>query len=140
MGLNRAISRQGGGNISIDPTWVILQDVSRITAEAFEGHGGKISIQTQGLFVSPDSKISASSELGVSGTVRVDAPESNVISELANLSQDYLDGGGLLGDRCTAGGAGAFAVRGGPAVPTAPDEALASPLVELAGSGLARAR
>jgi hypothetical protein len=128
-----------GGNISIDPTWVILEDGSVISADAHEGHGGNVSIRTQGLFVSPDSRISASSELGVDGTVAVDSPETNLAGELASLSQAYLDAGSLIGDRCGAG-AGSFALRDGPAVLAAPDGMLASPLLRLAANGLAQAR
>lgn len=129
-----------GGNISIDPEWVLLDDGSVISAEAHAGNGGNISIRTQGLFVSPDSRISASSQYGVSGTVAIDSPESNLSGELANLSQDYVDAAGLIGDRCGAGstGAGSFAVSDAVAIAPAPDEALSSPLLELSAEGLAQ--
>ena len=49
---------------------MILID-SRIAADAFRGSGGNVRITTQGLFVEPQSKISASSELGVDGEVEI---------------------------------------------------------------------
>jgi hypothetical protein len=131
-----------GGNISIDPTWVLLEDGSRISANAHSGNGGNISIRTQGLFVSPDSEISASSALGIDGTVEVDSPETNLTGELAQLSQSYLDAASLIGDRCAAAGRaqGSFALRDGAAIPLPPDAGLASPLVQPLEDELVRAR
>jgi large exoprotein involved in heme utilization and adhesion len=131
-----------GGNISIDPTWVLLENGSVISANAHAGNGGNVSIRTQGLFVSPDSRISASSALGIDGTVEVDAPETNLTGELAQLSQSYLDAASLIGDRCGAAGRaqGSFALRDGVVIPLPPDAALASPLLHPLGNELARAR
>jgi large exoprotein involved in heme utilization and adhesion len=130
-----------GGNISIDPIWVILDDGSLISTRATEGRGGDISIRTQGLFVSPDSSISAASQFGVSGTVAVDSPESNLSGELATMSRDYLDATALLAGRCTGrSGAGRFAVDEGYAIPAAPDSSLPSSLRELSLDALARVK
>jgi hypothetical protein len=126
-----------GGNISIDPVWVILDDGSLISTRATQGQGGDISIRTQGLFVSPDSEISAASKFGVSGTVAIDSPESNLPGELANLSRDYLDAAARLGGRCASrSAAGRFAVDERLAIPPAPDGALASPFPELSAEPL----
>jgi hypothetical protein len=89
-----------GGNITIDPDWVILEDGSRIRANAYEGQGGNIDITTKGLFVSADSKIDASSELGVSGTVQVSSPETYLSGSLAPLSDRYLEEVELRRERC----------------------------------------
>ena len=57
-----------GGNITIDPQFVIL-DHSSIIAEAVEGHGGNITINAGAYIASADSVVSATSQLGISGTV-----------------------------------------------------------------------
>ena len=54
-----------------NPDFVIVENGGRIIANAFEDQGGNIDITTKALLVSDDSIISASSELGVSGIVRV---------------------------------------------------------------------
>ena len=78
-----------GGNITIsNPDFVILENGARIIANATEGQGGNIDITTKALLVSDDSVISASSELGVSGTVQVNAPDSDLTTNLETLSQD----------------------------------------------------
>ena len=92
-----------GGNITISsPDFVILENGGKIIANAFEGQGGNIDITTKALLVSDDSTISASSELGVSGTVQVNAPDSDLTTNLETLSQDYLDAVELR-NRCAEG-------------------------------------
>ncbi|MCK5544804.1 MAG: filamentous hemagglutinin N-terminal domain-containing protein [Desulfobulbaceae bacterium] len=85
-----------GGNISIDPVFVILNN-SDIIANAYEGSGGNISLTADYLFVWPDSRIEASSQLGVDGAVEIASPEIDLSSSLvvlpdsgttAELSQD----------------------------------------------------
>jgi hypothetical protein len=118
-----------GGNITIDPDWVILEDGSRIVASAYEGQGGNIDITTKGLFVSADSKIDASSELGVSGTVQVSSPETYLSGSLAPLSDRYLEEVQLRRERCAELGAedaGSFVLGGGSGVPEIPDAPLPS--------------
>jgi large exoprotein involved in heme utilization and adhesion len=74
-----------GGNILIDPQLVILNN-SRIIAEAVKGHGGDININA-GLFIaSADSIASASSQLGISGTVEISGPRVDVNGALVVLS------------------------------------------------------
>ena len=51
---------------------------SRITANAIKGRGGNIKIKATGLFVSPDSSITATSESGIDGTVNIDTPNPNL--------------------------------------------------------------
>jgi filamentous hemagglutinin family protein len=74
-----------GGNIDIDPTFVLIfpptgPNGSDIIAKAERGNGGKINISTQGLFGTAQRKssdgnrsndIDASSEFGASGQVQI---------------------------------------------------------------------
>lgn len=76
-----------GGNINIDSGLVVLLDNSSITANAEDARAGKIKINTLGLFRSPDSQITASSELGpqFDGNVEIKA-EITDFSEDPNLT------------------------------------------------------
>lgn len=94
-----------GGNIVIDPQFVILQGNSALTANAVTGDGGNITIRIteRGAFLqSPSSIVSASSEFGVDGTVRVEGPARDVSSGLRALDVSYLDASGLVRSACAA--------------------------------------
>ena len=90
-----------GGNISIDPTFLVL-NASSIIADAFGGNGGNINIVADNIFLSFDSVVSASSKLGVSGTIRFSSPVIDVSGKLASLPISYLDASGLLSNLCAA--------------------------------------
>jgi hypothetical protein len=73
------------GNVTTK-SGVLLLDSSRLSANAFGGDGGKLLIATEGLIESPDSRITATSATGVSGTVAVNASANDVTASLAELS------------------------------------------------------
>jgi len=90
-----------GGNIAIDPQLVIL-DHSSIIAEAIEGHGGNITI-TAGQFIpSSDSIVSATSELGISGTIVINGPRVDVNGALVVLSSQLRGRTEVLREACAA--------------------------------------
>jgi filamentous hemagglutinin family protein len=90
-----------GGNIAIDPQLVILNH-SSIIAQAIEGHGGNITI-TAGQFIpSSDSIVSASSELGISGTVVINGPRVDVNGALVVLSSQLRGRTEVLREACAA--------------------------------------
>lgn len=72
-----------GGNITIDADLVLLIDKSNIFANAENAQGGNIRINTTGFIKSPDSQVTATSQLGeqFDGNVEVEA-------EITNFSQD----------------------------------------------------
>ncbi|MGQ0557086.1 MAG: two-partner secretion domain-containing protein [Nitrospiraceae bacterium] len=120
----------GGGNISIDPDFVILNG-SQILAQAFAGSGGAINV-TAGLFLAdPASVVDASSTLGVSGTVQINAPINNLSSVVARLPESLLAVQALLRASCAAklaqGATSSFVERGRDGIPAGPDGLLASP-------------
>ncbi|MDB5867576.1 MAG: filamentous hemagglutinin family outer membrane protein [Betaproteobacteria bacterium] len=90
-----------GGNITIDPTFVVL-DGSQIIANAFGGNGGNIDITTDALLRSGDSVIQASSQLGVQGTIRISAPDSDLAGGLTPLAGGLFDPSLLLRESCSA--------------------------------------
>lgn len=95
----------GGGNIDIDPIFIVL-DSSKITANAEGGNGGNITLVAENLLLSPDSEITASSNLGVDGTVVVNAPSSNLGSELETVPEASQDASKLFRNDCVAVGSG----------------------------------
>ncbi len=132
----------GGGNISIDPQFVVLQN-SQIIANAFGGPGGNINIIAGQLIADPATVISASSALGIDGTVNIVAPESDVSASLAVLPASFLDAASLMQAGCGAARAGLSSLvevgRGG--LPSDPDDYLPSLDLDAMvrnGSGAAR--
>ena len=132
----------GGGNIFIDPQFVILQN-SQIIANAFGGPGGNISIVAGQLIADPLTAITASSALGIDGSVNIDAPDTDVSAGLAVLPVSFLDAASLLRAGCSGARAGLSSLvevgRGG--LPPDPDGYLPSlDLGALAHSGAVASR
>jgi filamentous hemagglutinin family protein len=100
-----ATSVQGGagngGNIAIDPRFLILND-SGIVANAFGGNGGNISIAADHFIPSADSLVQASSQLGIAGSISISSPVVNVGQALSLLPANYLDASRFLRRSCTA--------------------------------------
>jgi len=90
-----------GGNITIDPVFVILQN-SQIIANAFGGNGGNISIVSQFFLQDTASLVQASSQLGISGSVLISAPQVDLSSSLTVLPSAFFDASGLLRESCAA--------------------------------------
>ena len=85
-----------GGNITIDSETILGLENSDITANAVEGDGGNITIDTDfvvGLEARPRltqfSDITASSDLGVDGTVTVNAPDNNLGDDAVVVFTNY---------------------------------------------------
>jgi hypothetical protein len=112
-----------GGKISIDPQYIILQG-SQIIANAYEGTGGSITLVADQFLQDPLSTVSASSTLGVSGTVDIQAPISNVSGIIAPLSGTFISATDLLRERCMArirgGKYSSFIVGGRDGLPSEP--------------------
>ncbi len=97
-----------GGNISLDPEFIILEN-SQILAKAVEGQGGNISlVATNAVLVDPLSVLDASSALGVSGSVDIQAPIQNLSGTIAPLPEETTPVTALYGVRCAAGQGGNF--------------------------------
>jgi large exoprotein involved in heme utilization and adhesion len=121
-----------GGNITIDPQFVVLQN-SQIVANAFQGRGGNIQIQAQQVFLAdPTSLVSASSALGINGQVNIQAPVTSISGAVDPLPQAFAQGAELLRSRCAErlreGTVSRFVVAGRDGVPLEPGSLLLSPL------------
>ena len=99
-----------GGNIDINAPLIVAfpNENSDITANAFSGRGGNVTINTQGLFglqardeLTPLSDITASSELGFSGNVTINTPETDPDRALVDLPVDIVRP--QLTQRCSPG-------------------------------------
>jgi filamentous hemagglutinin family protein len=121
-----------GGNIAIDTQFIVTfpRDNSDITANAFLGSGGNVTLSAKGIFgiefreqLTPLNDITASSQFGVSGNVTITNPEVDPSSGLIELSSDVIDPADRVVDGCTVAAGNSFTVtgRGGlPEDPTAP--------------------
>ena len=130
-----------GGNITIDPQFVILQNHSQILATAVEGTGGNILIVTPVFLADQTSIVDASSQFGRSGTVTIQSPTAQLAGTLATLPQSVRQAAALTTVRCAAqmgGQASSFVVAGRDTLPAEPGgwmmSALTPPL-SLAGRG-----
>jgi len=104
-----------GGNIFIDPTFVILEN-SRITANAFGGSGGNIRIIATYFLNTLDSLVDASSQAGLPGTVQISSPNTNLSTQLKVLPAAFFDATQLVREACAgrgvASGAGGSSLVG----------------------------
>jgi filamentous hemagglutinin family protein len=119
--------RQGagtGGNIQINSDFVVSAPLenSDITANAYAGDGGNVSIKAQGIYWMikrsradlesllkdppfdpdrlPTNDITASSELGVEGEVTIDTPDLDPSRGLVELPGAPVDASRLIAQRC----------------------------------------
>ena len=102
-----------GGNIDIDPPFVVLNH-SNIIANAFGGNGGNIQISAGQFLKSADSRVEASSRLGINGNISILAPDVDVGSSLGVPTADFLDASRLLQGSCGGAdlGGNSFVLRG----------------------------
>jgi filamentous hemagglutinin family protein len=124
-------SGQGhGGNITIDPQFVVLNH-SQIRADAFGGPGGRVDI-TAKVYLTQDSILSASSALSTPGTINIQASITDVSGSLARLPEAVLHGAELLRASCAArlagGKASSLVLAAREGLPLEPGGLLPSPL------------
>jgi hypothetical protein len=96
-------SSGNGGNILIDPLFLVL-DRSQIIAQAVKGQGGNISIIAGQYIPSSDSLVSASSQLGISGSVEIFGPRVDLNGSLVALAGDLRGAAAVLRDSCAGRG------------------------------------
>ena len=127
-----------GGDITINSPLIIAALVnefnqdSDITANAFTGTGGNIKITSQGIFgiqprreATPDTNdITASSDLGVSGTIQINSPEVEPSRDIVELPTGLVDASALVAAGCPSGAENRFTVAGRGGLPPAPSDKL----------------
>jgi large exoprotein involved in heme utilization and adhesion len=143
---------QAGGNggnmtINIPKGFVIgvLSETSDIRANAFLGNGGKVNITAIAIFGlkfqpknTPFSDITASSQLGISGTVTLTTLNVDLNRGLATLPIAFVDPSNKISPACGSGSSAnrknnRFVVLGSGGIPANPDESFggSSALVDL---------
>lgn len=134
-----ARSAGDGGQINISTNFIIApsSENNDITANAFEGRGGNIKITAQGIFgiesrprLTPLSDITASSALGINGTVQINTLNTNPINGLVSLPPTVVDSSRLVAQDCSARedslarGRSKFIISGRGGVPPQPGDPL----------------
>ncbi|MEO1430748.1 MAG: filamentous hemagglutinin N-terminal domain-containing protein [Cyanobacteria bacterium J06633_8] len=123
-----AFGTGNGGNITINSPVVAGFENSDIIANAVEGMGGNINITTQGIFglefrdrLTPDSDITASSQLGVNGTVEINNitidPNSGLV-KLPTLKEQSKQ----IANGCSSNNESSFVATGRGGMPQNPTE------------------
>jgi len=118
-----------GGNITVDPEFVILNK-SQIIANAHGGDGGNIHIASEQFVRSSASLVDASSTLGIDGQIYIESPEADVTGAITVLPGNYLDAARWLKTPCSARtgeDVSQFVITPRDAMPTQLDDWLASP-------------
>ncbi len=126
-----------GGNMNINAQFIVAvpKENSDIAADAYTGRGGNINITTQGIYGlqfrpqwTPLSDITASSQLGVDGTVQVNGPDVDPSRGLAELPTEVVDASEQIDRRCTPAGRTAqgnsFTITGRGGLPPSPNDVL----------------
>ena len=115
------------GNLTLEAPFVVA-DGSAIVANAFGGRGGNVHIRSGVLLTDPASVVSASSALGIQGTVEIQAPVTNLSGVTTPLPARLVAEAELLRDRCAArlreGRVSSLVERGRAGVPASPDGVL----------------
>ncbi len=115
-----ATGEASGGNITVNGETIAALEASRIAANAVVGAGGNIGITTSGLFLSPDSTITASSQFGISGTVNINNPDVDPASGLIALAANVVDANNQFVSSCATDEEGSFTVTGRGGLPPSP--------------------
>lgn len=91
--------RGNGGNLDVNGDALLLRN-SAISANAYGGNGGNILIDSQNILTNPASKVTASSELGIDGTVIFSSPAADLSGALFSVSSSFLDATAVVAARC----------------------------------------
>ncbi|MBD2410034.1 hypothetical protein FACHB389_07645 [Nostoc calcicola FACHB-389] len=122
-----------GGNINIagfsPANFVTLLEGSKITADAVQGIGGNISINTRGFFVCPTCQITASSQLGIAGEISIITPEAENNFEIIDVPQEVAKPEQVVAQACRGTASqkrSEFTITGRGGLPPRPSEQLSS--------------
>ena len=94
-------AKGNGGNITIDPQFVVL-NASQIIANAVGGNGGNITIVAGRFLSSTNSIVQATSQLGISGTIDIIGTQVDLDRDLVTLPDELRDAPAVARDACSA--------------------------------------
>ncbi|MBE8965138.1 filamentous hemagglutinin N-terminal domain-containing protein [Nostocales cyanobacterium LEGE 12452] len=128
-----------GGNININSKFIVAipKENSDISANAYTGSGGRVQINSQGIFgiesrtkLTEKSDITASSELGVSGITNINAPDtSSIQNSFSGAFPNVIDTNALIANSCVSRSSkqeGTFFITGSGALRNSPGNGLIS--------------
>ncbi|MBO9998954.1 MAG: filamentous hemagglutinin N-terminal domain-containing protein [Cyanobacteria bacterium SID2] len=113
-----------GGNLSIEAGTISLLDRNTIQANALRGSGGNIRIATEGIFTSPQSSITASSQLGIDGIVEITQPTVDTRAAFVQLNNTPIDPTTQIVSACGVARDNSFIVTGNGGLPPDPTAVL----------------
>ncbi|MBD2559719.1 MULTISPECIES: two-partner secretion domain-containing protein [Nostoc] len=127
----RAQAGGDGGNININSKFIVAspEENSDISANAYTGTGGRVQINSQGIFgiesrTKPTKKsdITASSEQGVSGAININAPDTSSLQNSFTELPPAIDTNTLIANSCISRGTkrqeNSFTITGSGAITT----------------------
>ena len=124
-----------GGNIIINTNTLVALEDSDISANSFDGNGGRVSLVSKGIYgtqfrdkVTPQSDITASSDLGpdFSGVVEISTPNLDPSQGLVQLQVQVLDTESQIVQACAVAKNNRFIVTGRGGLPPSPNDALSN--------------
>jgi len=119
-----------GGNINIDSDFILGLENSDITANAVSGSGGNIAISSNNIFglvsraeTTNQNDITASSEIGIDGTIQIDTPDINLQKELEQSDLEFVAVDQAIANSCLARGTGqtSFSINDNEKLPNNPN-------------------
>jgi hypothetical protein len=125
---------ENAGDVTVEAESAVL-DRSHIIANAFGGaDAGNITIAANHTFLSGESFLQATADIGIDGTVEITSPVTDLTGALTTLPARYLDASEQLARECAArtARAGSFTVRSRPAIDAPPDASVPLAPVECA--------
>ena len=90
-----------GGNVNVNGSMMVLRN-SAISANAFGGDGGNIRIASANVLANTISKVTASSQLGIDGTVQFESPAAVFSGALFSVTSSFLDATAVLASSCVS--------------------------------------
>ena len=128
-----------GGDIDINSKFIVAipEENSDISANAYTGRGGKVQINSQGIFgiekrpkPTDKSDITVSSTFGVSGLININAPNTTSIqNSFTRFSPNVIDTNALIANSCISRSSkqeGTFLITGSGALRSSPGDGLIS--------------
>ena len=124
-----ALDTATGGNITIASPLIVGLNNSDIVANAIQGDGGNIQINTQSLLglqfrdrLTPDSDITASSQFGINGNVEINDFNTDPDSGLVELPSGLVDSSNQITKGCASSQGNTFISTGRGGIAADPTE------------------
>ncbi|EIJ43953.1 filamentous hemagglutinin family N-terminal domain [Beggiatoa alba B18LD] len=105
-GGNITTSVRGGtgnsGNITISAPQFVIVDKGQIVAQAMDGNGGNITLETEQLLASTtrETQIDASSQTGISGNIVITSPIVDISGNVISLPSGFFNATTQLQSKC----------------------------------------